>query len=54
MGMEYTEIANFLEDRCIHEENPELILDFMNDATYVNPLRANFMQPVNPHAHLQA
>ena len=52
MGMEYTALADFLEDRCIHEENPELVLDYMNDQMYVNPLKANFLQAPNPHANL--
>ena len=54
MGMEYTDLVDFLDEKSIHEENPELILDFMTDPSYVNPLKANFLQPMNPHAQLQA
>lgn len=50
MGMEYTDLADFLEDKSIHEENPELILDFLNDPSYVNPLKVNFIQAPNAHA----
>ena len=54
MGMEYTDLADFLDDKSIHEENPELILDFLNDPSYVNPLKVNFIQAPNAHAQLQA
>ena len=54
MGMEYTDLADFLDDKCIHEENPELIIDYLNDPSYMNPLKANFIQAPNQHANLQA
>ena len=43
MGMDYAALTDFLEERCIHEENPELVLDYMNDPSYVNPLKMNFL-----------
>lgn len=54
MGMDYTNLTNFLEDRCIHEENHELVLDYMDDPHYINPLKTQFHQAPNPHASLQA
>ena len=54
MGMDLIEVQDFLEDKCIHEENPELVLDYMNNPQYLNPLKANFIQAPNPHANLQA
>ena len=50
MGMEYTDLVDFLDDKSIHEENPELILDFLTDPSYVNPLKVNFIQAPNAHA----
>ena len=50
MGMEYTDLVDFLDDKSIHEENPELILDFLNDPSYMNPLKVNFVQAPNAHA----
>lgn len=54
MGMDLIEVTDFLDDKCIHEENPELIIDHLTNEAYVNPLRANFIQAPNPMAGLQA
>ena len=54
MGMDLIEVQDFLDDKSIHEENPELVIDYYQNPHYVNPLKANFAQPVNPHARLQA
>lgn len=43
MGMDLIEVQDFLEDKCIHEENPELVIDYMQAPHYLNPLRANFI-----------
>ena len=31
MGMDMMSVKDFLEDKCIHEENAEMILDCMNN-----------------------
>jgi hypothetical protein len=54
MGMDLIEVQDFLEDKSIHEENPELVIDYYQNPHYVNPLKANFVQAPNPHAQLQA
>jgi len=54
MGFEYTDLVDFLDDKCIHEENHELILDYLHEPSYVNPLKASFLQAPNLHANLQA
>ena len=38
-------VKDFLEDKCIVEENPEIVLDYLTNPTYVNPLKMN-LQPV--------
>ena len=43
MGMDFVEVTDFLDDKCIHEENPELVIDHMANPQYVNPLKANFI-----------
>ena len=52
MGMDLIEVQDFLDDRCIHEENPELIIDNLQNPQYFNPLKANFIQAPNQHANL--
>jgi len=54
MGMDLIEVQDFLDEKCIHEENPELVIDHLQSVHYLNPLRANFIQAPNPHAQLQA
>jgi len=29
MGLDSLEVKEFLEDKCIHEENPELVIDHL-------------------------
>ena len=29
MGMDLIEVQDFLDDKCIHEENPELVIDYL-------------------------
>ena len=50
MGMDMMAVKDFIEDKCIHEENPELLLDWLDRPVYVNALKSNFRQPVNPNA----
>ena len=50
MGMDVMQIKDFLEDRGLHEENPELILDHLNDPNYMNILKANFNPAPNQFA----
>ena len=45
MGMDLMQVKDFIEEKCIHEENPELLLDWLDRPTYVNALKANFKQP---------
>lgn len=54
MGMDLIEVKDFLEDKCIHEENPELVLDHLSNPQYMNALRSNFVPKANIHANLQA
>ena len=56
MGMDLIEVQDFLDDRCIHEENPELVLDHMNNPAYINALKASFIPPqvVDPTYGMQA
>ena len=42
MGMDLIEVQNFLDDKSIHEENPELVIDYYQNPHYVNPLKLNF------------
>ena len=52
MGMDIMQVKDFIEDQGIHEENPELVLDYMGKPTYGNALKHSFAQqkPVNQHA----
>lgn len=52
--MDLIEVKDFLEDKCIHEENPELVLDHLSNPQYMNALRSNFVPKANIHANLQA
>ena len=54
MGMDLIEVQDFLEDKGICEENPELVIDYMQCPQYMNTLKANFVQKANIHANLQA
>ena len=49
MGMDIMQVKDFLEDKGLYEENPEIILDHMNNPAYQNVLRRNFIQAPNPH-----
>jgi len=44
MGMDLMEVKDFIEDRGMYEENAELIIDHLNSQTFVNPLKAGFLQ----------
>ena len=39
MGMDYIEIKDLLEDKGIPEVNYELIIQYLKDPTYINPLK---------------
>jgi len=43
MGMDLMDVKDFLEDKGIFEENPELIIDHIQNPQFVNSLR-NFHQ----------
>ena len=44
MGENYESVKNFIEEQAIHEENPELVLDYMGKSTYANVLKSSFSQ----------
>jgi len=50
--MDLIEVKDFLDDKCIHEENLELVLDHLTNPQYINALKRNFAQKVNPNAGL--
>jgi len=54
MGLDTMSVKDFLEDKCIHEENPELLLDWMDKPNYINALKYNYKPPVNPAAGIGA
>jgi len=43
MGMDVMQIKDFLEDKGLHEENPEIILDHLNNPNYRNVLKENYI-----------
>ena len=44
MGENYMQVKTFIEEQAIHEENPELVLDYMGKSTYANALKSSFAQ----------
>ena len=36
MGMDLFAVEDFLKDKCIHEENPEILLDWLDKPNYMN------------------
>ena len=50
MGMDIMAVKDFIEEKCIHEENPELLLDWLDRPQYVNALKYNYKAPQNPNA----
>jgi len=44
MGMDLNQVQNFLENKGIPEENPELVLDHMTNPGYLNALKNGFNQ----------
>ena len=44
MGMDIMQVKDFIEEKGIHEENPELVLDHMGKPTYANALKFSFEQ----------
>ena len=54
MGMDIMQVKDFIEEQSIHEENPELVLDYMGKPTYANALKFSFAQqrPQNQNAGL--
>lgn len=53
MGMDLIQVQDFLNEKCIHEENPELILDNLDNPHYLNTLKANMIKKQNPYAQVQ-
>ena len=44
MGMDLNQVQNFLANKGIPEENPELVLDHMTNPGYLNALKNGFNQ----------
>ena len=42
MGMDFEQVKEFIEDKAIHEENPELLLDHMGKRIYSNALKQSY------------
>ena len=49
MGMDVMQIKDFIEDKGLFEENPETILDHLNNPHYLNVLKQGFLPAPNPH-----
>lgn len=43
MGMDVMQIKDFLEDKGLYEENPEIVLDHLNNPQYRNVLKQTFI-----------
>jgi len=41
MGMDPIEVEDFLDDKGLVENNPEIVIDQLKNPTYVNPLKRN-------------
>ena len=41
-GMDIMQVREFIEEQGIHEENPELVLDYMGKPAYRNALKHSF------------
>lgn len=52
--MDLMNVKDFLEDKCIHEENPEILLDWLDRPNYLNSLKMNYRPPNNQAAQLAA
>lgn len=48
MGMDHYLVTDFLDDKCIPENNPELVLDHTNNPNYINRLTPNNMRLSQP------
>merc|ERR1712099_195379 len=53
MGMDLTAVKDFLDDKCIHEENPEILLDWLDRPNFVNALKRSYVPPADPNAALR-
>lgn len=42
MGMDANQVRDFIENKCMFEENPEIIIDNMDNPRYVNSLRVKY------------
>ena len=43
MGMDYNQIKDFIDNKGLYEENPEIILDHLNNPHYHNVLKGGFV-----------
>jgi len=54
MGMDLMQVKDFIEEKGMFEENPELIIDHMQNPQYNNELRLRYLasqdqQPQRPN-----
>ena len=50
MGMDFLEVSDFIETKCIAEANHEIIIDHIKNPAYTNKLRINRDGGANPFA----
>ena len=50
LGYDLMAVQDFLEEKCIFEENPELVIDYLNNPNYINQLKIQYVPPFNPMA----
>jgi hypothetical protein len=43
MGMDYNQVKDFIDNKGLYEENPEIILDHLNNPHYQNVLKSGFI-----------
>ena len=48
LGYDLIAVQDFIEEQGIYEENIEIVLDHLNDPSFVNPLKRNYVPPQNP------
>ena len=50
LGYDLLTVQDFLEDKGLSEESLETVIDCMQNPSYINILRQNFVPPTNPMA----
>ena len=54
MGMDKEQVKYFIEGKSIHEENPDLVKDYMNKPKFENALKINFEKQRDRDGTVQA